>query len=163
MPRSATLVVAAASLLCSCSSTPPALTGGHSVANQQIASDLNTLFDLAHPDVQGAIADIADSGQLGTAIANELPRIGYGIPYTGARVDHVYLLSKNACAKIGLSFPCARVVYDVLARNRTLVHGKVGFATVSDDRWVIAKPTVCGLLIQYAPVAGTTNTYIPGC
>jgi hypothetical protein len=42
------------------------------------------------------------------------------------------------------------------------VSGKVGFATMSDDRWVVAKPTVCGLLIQYAPAAGT-NRYFPGC
>jgi hypothetical protein len=162
MTRSATFVVAAAALLCSCSSSPSALTGGQSVANEQIASDLNALYNLAHPDVQGATGDIADSGQLGTAIANELPHAGAGFPFTGVRVDKVYLLSRQACGNLGLSYPCARVVYDVLAGNRTLAKGKTGFATVSDDRWVIAKTTVCGLLIQYAPAAGP-NRYIAGC
>ena len=87
---------------------------------------------------------------------------GSGFPYTGARVDKVYLLSRPACEMLGFSYPCARVVYDVVAGNRTLVHNQTGFATVTNDRWVIAKTTACALLAQYAPAAGP-NRYIAGC
>jgi hypothetical protein len=148
-----------------CGSSPaavPVLERGPAVAKVEISSDYNALFDFTDQDTTRTLDDVADAGPLRASIVSELGH-GTGFRFDGVRILLVDILGVSGCRSAALSSPCARVTYDVVnAQHDVVVPGAVGYATVEDNRWVVARTTTCSLLTQLA-TAEHLSPDVAGC
>jgi hypothetical protein len=133
-----------------------------SSARPDITSVYTTLFKLASSPVSTIQASVEDGPSLRSAIGQAV-----GSPQAklsgGAQVTSVGLLSSSQCSAKNISSPCASVTYNILGTNgAALLTGQKGYAVYSNGKWLVAKSTVCDLLLLLYTTEGKSG-HPPGC
>jgi hypothetical protein len=151
---------AAVLMLAACSSSPSGTgtsgtTGGTGTATTvpsaaRSAADIKraftVLFNLADPAVAPKLAVVQDGSALRATFAKAL-KSALAKEAHGATVLKLTMLAKPACQAEALPSPCAKVVYDILAKSgKVLLADSVGFAVYQPPTWKVSKVTICTLL-----------------
>lgn len=135
--------------------TKPTLTSAEKAA---VKKAFATLFNFANPSVGAKVAVVEDGTKLRAALTQGLSS-PLASQAAGAKVTGTKVLSASACKAAAVSAPCARVDYDILSPQGTpLMSGSSGYAVKANGTWLVAKPTVCGLLAQMYSTMGKTGT-----
>lgn len=133
----------------------PTLTSAEKAA---VKTAFSTLFDFADRSVDAKVAVVEDGSKLRAALTQGLSS-PLASQAAGAKVTSTKLLSASACRAAAVSSPCARVDYDILdPQGAPLMSGSAGYAVKVKGEWLVAKPTVCGLLAQMYSTMGKTGT-----
>jgi hypothetical protein len=143
----------------SSTSAPPSSTLPVTTADRRgISTAYMTLFDLANPAIAPKLAAVQDGSGLKAAFSAAL-KSALAKEAGGARVLAITLEGKTSCSAESLSSPCALVTYDVVSpAKQTLLKNEKGYAVNSSGRWLVAKKTICNLL-----VLASGGTAPPGC
>jgi hypothetical protein len=158
--RSAVALAVPAALLAACGTTPPAVTAAS--ARSQVSRAYRTLFDLSDKSVKVKLGVVQDGPTIRRAMTEALAS-PLAATAAGAAVHQVTLLGRPACQNALEPWPCAKVVYDILATNgSTLEAGSAGYAVYVDGRWLVAKSTVCSLFELLYTTENKAGTP-PGC
>jgi hypothetical protein len=131
-------------------------------ATAQISQDYQTLFNFAAKSTADKLAVVQGGSSLQTALAQALSSpLASGS--AGAKVDAAQILPNAQCTAAKVTAPCAKVTYDILGANgQATLAGQTGYAVYTNGQWLVAKPTICGLLALFYNVSGKTGSP-PGC
>jgi hypothetical protein len=130
--------------------------------NQDITNSFNTLFDLANPSIDPKIAVVQDGSSIRTAFQAAL-QSSAASSAAGAKIDTITPMSPSACHAASLPSPCAKVVYDILGPSGTaILPNSQGYAVYVDGQWLVAKTSICQLLVLFYQTEGKTGSP-PGC
>jgi hypothetical protein len=131
-------------------------------AGVAIGQSFNTLFDFADGSVTDKLAAVQDGTVLRQAMTEAVSTPFASSAY-GARVDAFTVLDASDCARVPVLAPCARITYDVVGANGSVILPQSeGYAVSVDGQWLVAKSTVCGLFELFYQASGKTGTP-PGC
>jgi len=121
-----------------------------------------TLFNLSDKSVTAKLDVVEDGQTLRRAMAEALAS-PLAAAAAGAAVHQVTLLGRPACQNALEPWPCARVVYDIVATNGSALEANsAGYAVYVGGRWLVAKNTVCGLFELLYTTENKSGTP-PGC
>lgn len=106
-----------------------------------------TLFDLGNPSIQPKV-DVVQNGQQLEASMKEAFNSSLSKAAGSAKVVSVSLEAKQACLIADENYPCAKVTYNLLTPAGTPIFTtpSTGYAIYLNDKWVVAKNTICSLL-----------------
>jgi hypothetical protein len=118
-----------------------------SASTTQIKRAYSILFDLSDPAVTPKLGVVQDGATLKAAFTAAI-HSALAKQAGGARVLSVKIEEGSACTNAVLPSPCAAVVYDILSpTNTVLLSGSAGSAVYESSHWLVAKTTICSLLI----------------
>lgn len=144
----------AGTLLAACGGGP---TVDRKAAPGEIQHAFGVLFNFANRSIDTKVAVVESGSSLRGALTEGLSSPLAALA-TGAKVTRVNLLSDSACADAAVKAPCARVTYDVLGARGPVFSGSKGYAVYVDGKWLVAKPTICGLLTTMNATLGKKGT-----
>lgn len=150
-----------ASVVAGCGSSGPAPIDV-AQARTQIQHAYETLFNLADKSVEPKLAVVQDGASLRQAMQEALAS-SLANSASGASVHQITVLGSTACSQAAEISPCARVTYDILSTTGApLESGSKGYAVLVDQKWLVAKHTVCGLFELLYTTEGKSGSP-PGC
>ncbi len=138
--------------------TPTTEPSGDSSA---ITQAFQTLFD-PNASIADRVAVVQNGASIETAFSTAFSS-SLSSSATGASVDSITFLDSSGCSQVGLTSPCAQVIYDILGTGGSpLLPDNTGYAVSVDGTWLVATNTVCTLLGLFYQAEGETGTP-PGC
>ena len=161
----ATVVLAAVSLgAAACSSSGNSAgnttvpTFNPATESADIGASYNTLFNLSNPAIGPKLVVIQNGDQVKTAMQQALSS-SLASSSAGSKIDSVKPLTAAQCSAQSLPSPCAQVVYDILgSTGSAILPNSQGYAVYANGKWLVAKKTICSLLVLFYQAAGRTGS-----
>ena len=124
-------------------------------AQAEIEHAYSTLFNFANHSVSAKTAVIQDGSTLRAALKQALSS-SLAKKAAGAEVIAVRVRSTLQCQEAALVSPCAMVTYNLLGPTHAPLFPtpSSGYAVYVKGRWLVAKPTICGLLELFYSTSG---------
>jgi hypothetical protein len=142
-----------------CSSSPSI---NQALVKPQVDAAYKTFFDLGNPSLDPKLAIIQDGSSLRSAV-NAALTSSLAKSATGATIMSTAVISDAACTKAKVDTPCAKVTYSILGQGgMSLLGNETGYAVLVNNKWVVAKPTICSLLGLFYEATGASGAP-PGC
>jgi Flp pilus assembly protein TadD len=143
--RSLVAVIAMALVLAACGSS------GQSTADAQkeVTANWTTFFNGANPDTAAKVKLLQDATALQAAVAAQ--ETNPTAKAVSANVKSVEILKGDTCKTTGLTSPCAKVTYDIVANGSALLPNATGFAVRQNGKWLVSKTTFCTLVSLQGP------------
>ncbi len=138
-----------------CSSSPSI---NQATVRPQVTAAYKTFFDLGNPNLDAKLAIIQDGSSLRKTVNTALTS-SLAASAKGASIMSATLLSDAACTKAKVDTPCAKVVYSILgAGGSSLLGNETGYAVYVDNKWLVAKATVCSLMGLFYEASGQSGS-----
>ncbi len=147
--------VGAVSLLLGACGASAAASTKTAKAEAEIQHAYSTLFNFANHSVSAKTAVIQDGSTLRAALKQALSS-SLAKKAAGAEVIAVRVRSTLQCQEAALVSPCAKVTYNLLGPTHAPLFStpSSGYAVYVKGRWLVAKPTICGLLELFYSTSG---------
>ena len=125
--------------------------GGQSTADAQkeVSANWTTFFNGANTDTNAKSKLLQDAASLKAAIAAAAANPTEKM--VSASVKSVDIIKGTGCTTTGLTSPCAKVTYDIVANGSPLLPGATGYAVRQNGKWVVSKGTFCALISLAGP------------
>jgi len=162
LPAALAVIAFSAAACSSSSSSSSASAPNPAMAQSDVQTAYNTLFDLSNKSVPAKLAVIQDGQSLEQATTAAISS-SLATSATGASVSEVSLLTASECDAAKVPYPCAKVKYSILGTGGApLLGNTTGYAVYVDGKWLVSKATICGLFGLFYQAEGNTGT-VPGC
>lgn len=133
----------------SSSSSSTTTTVNPAQATALITTNWTTFFDGANSDTAAKAKLLQDSAALKAAVDAEAT--SPTAKAVSAKVKSVDILKGSSCTSTGLTSPCAKVTYDIVAGGNALLPNATGYAVRQGGKWLVSKSTFCTLMSLQGP------------
>jgi hypothetical protein len=154
----AVLTVAFVALVATACSSGGSSAPNAATSKAAITTSYKTFFNMSAKDIPAMVGVIQDGASLKASVTKAADSSLAGSAQ-GSSVANTSILSASGCTKAMVPSPCAKVTYSILGQGGSaLLGGETGYAVYVNNKWLVAKPTVCSLLGLFNEATGATGT-----